>query len=229
MLLLAFDTAGAVCAVALARFEAGGLQLIYRMEERIGRGHAERLVPMIDAALGSAGVSYANLDRIAVTTGPGSFTGVRVGVAAARGLALALQIPAVGVGSLPALARGAARGRGDGVAVAVLDARRGEVYAFAHDVATGAAALDAVAAPPAEIASKLNGAEGPLHLTGSGAPLVASCLDAVLFDILDTADAPDIADVAWLGARSVPGISPVPLYLRGADAKPQLGKSVARL
>ena len=101
MLLLAIDTAGPDCAVALARSGAGGAEILVRASERIGRGHAERLMPMIEAALRrSASVDFADLDRIAVTTGPGSFTGVRVGIAAARGLALALDIPAVGVGSL---------------------------------------------------------------------------------------------------------------------------------
>lgn len=229
MLLLASDTAGPNCAVALARFEASSLELIYRMEERIGRGHAERLIPMIDAALGSAGLSYADLDRIVVTTGPGSFTGVRVGVAAARGLALALEIPAVGVGSLSALALGAARNSSNGTAVALLDAKRGELYALAQELATRALLFDALAAPPEQIARKLHGMDGPLHLTGAGAPLLAPHLDGLAFSIVGDPVSPDIADVALLGARAEPGASPVPLYLRGADAKPQIGKAVARL
>ena len=103
MLLLAIDTAGPVCAVALARAADGGPEILTRIEERIGRGHAERLMPMIEEALTCAQKSFDDLDRIGVTIGPGSFTGVRVGVAAARGLALALDIPAVGVGSLDAI------------------------------------------------------------------------------------------------------------------------------
>src|SRR6266404_2143129 len=104
MLLLAIDTAGPDCAVALARSGADGGKILVRTSERIGRGRAERLMPMIESALAEAGADFADLDRVAVTTGPGSFTGVRVGIAAARGLALALDIPAVGVRSLDALA-----------------------------------------------------------------------------------------------------------------------------
>ena len=114
MLLLAIDTAGPDCGVALARLRGGDAEILVSASERIGRGHAERLMPMIEAALDAAQVTFAELTRIAVTTGPGSFTGVRIGIAAARGLALALDIPAVGVGSLEALAYPAVRAGGDG-------------------------------------------------------------------------------------------------------------------
>ena len=87
-------------------------------------------MPMIEATLSKAGVAFDDLDRIAVTTGPGSFTGVRVGVAAARGLALALDIPAVGIGSLEALASPLVRTARNGTVVAALDAKRGEVFAI---------------------------------------------------------------------------------------------------
>ena len=70
---------------------------------------------------------------------------------------------------------------------------------------------------------------GPLYLTGAGAPLLAPFLDGLTPEIVDTAEAPDIADVAWLGATAELGLLPVPLYLRGADAKPQIGRAVARL
>ena len=103
MLLLALDTAGPNCAVAIVRSNRRDLQILARAEERVGRGHAELLMPMIEAALADAGVGFAELDRIAVTTGPGSFTGVRVGIAPARGLALALDIPALRIGRLSAL------------------------------------------------------------------------------------------------------------------------------
>jgi tRNA threonylcarbamoyl adenosine modification protein YeaZ len=104
MLLLAFDTAGPQCAVALARGDQDSFEILAGATERIVRGHAERLMPMIEAALDQSGLSFGDIDRIAVTIGPGSFTGVRVGVAAGRGLGLALGIPVLGIGTLHALA-----------------------------------------------------------------------------------------------------------------------------
>lgn len=228
MLLLAIDTAGPNCAVALARADGSGADVLYRIEERIGRGHAERLIAMVDAALGSAGLSYPDLDRIAVTTGPGSFTGVRIGVAAARGLALALGVPAIGIGSLAALAFPAIRSRDAGTVIAALDARRGEIYALARDLATGSLLLDVAAAPPEDLAKELAQATRPLVLTGAGAPLLAPHLSDNDVEMAEAAEAPDIADVAILGLRAEPGRPPVPLYARGADAKPQSAKAVAR-
>src|SRR4051812_18694458 len=122
MLVLAIDTAGPDCAVALARFDADRIEILARGAESIGRGHAERLLPIIESVLSQAGCSFHDLDRVAVTVGPGSFTGVRVGIAAARGLALALNIPAVGVGTLDALALPILHAESIGTVVAVLDA-----------------------------------------------------------------------------------------------------------
>src|SRR5688572_14347483 len=114
MLLLALDTAGPDCAAALARSAPRGCEIVARRSECLGRGHAERLMPMIAELLAETATSFTHIRRIVVTTGPGSFTGIRVGVAAARGLALALAVPAVGVGSLEALAFNAAKGRETG-------------------------------------------------------------------------------------------------------------------
>jgi tRNA threonylcarbamoyladenosine biosynthesis protein TsaB len=226
-MLLALDTAGPACAVAIARLRGGETEILARAEERLGRGHSERLIPMIDAALREAGIAYGSLLRIATTIGPGSFTGVRVGVAAARGLALALGIPAVGVGSLDALAQPARRRTG-GTLVAALDARRGEVYALVEDVASGALLAGPLAVSPEALAATLAAPARPLVLTGSGAPLVAPLLPEYGTEILGTADHPDIADVAILGYAGNASQAPLPLYIRGADAKPQAG-AVARL
>jgi tRNA threonylcarbamoyladenosine biosynthesis protein TsaB len=228
MLVLAFDTAGRDCAVALARGSASEMEVLSRASEALGRGHAERLLSMIAEMLGEAGVTYQNLDRIAVTTGPGSFTGVRVGVAAARALALALDIPAVGVGSLEALAFSAMQGRKAGTVIAVLDARRGEIYAFAREVVSGNVLVAPVAASAEVIAARLSGAARPLILIGSGAPLLQAALEGVAAEIAGLPECPAIADVARLGARADPGAPPLPNYARGADAKPQAGSAVAR-
>jgi tRNA threonylcarbamoyl adenosine modification protein YeaZ len=228
MLLLALDTAGPDCAAALARSAPRGCEIVARRSECLGRGHAERLMPMIAELLAETATSFTHIRRIVVTTGPGSFTGIRVGVAAARGLALALAVPAVGVGSLEALAFNAAKGRETGTAVAALDAKRGEIYVLAQDIASGAALLEAAAVSLDAVAARLAGAREPVILTGSAAPLLARLLSSNA-EIAGTAASPDIADVAMLGLRKIPGHPPVPTYARGADAKPQGDKAVARL
>jgi tRNA threonylcarbamoyladenosine biosynthesis protein TsaB len=223
MLVLAVDTAGPDCAVALVRSETDGVELLARVSESLGRGHAERLMPMIESVLSQAGHGFDDLDRVAVTLGPGSFTGVRVAIAAARGLALALDIPAVGVGTLDALAFPILCAESSGTAVAVLDAKRGELFALVRDIATRATLLTAQALSADTLAARLGAASEPLILTGSGAPILAALLTGRDVRIAGTAASPEIADVARLGRQAEASGSPAPLYLRGADAKPQRG------
>jgi tRNA threonylcarbamoyl adenosine modification protein YeaZ len=216
--------------VALARGEAGGATILARRSERIVRGHAERLMPMVDEVLAEAGSAYADLERIAVTTGPGSFTGVRVGVAAARALALALEIPAVGVGVLEALAAPMLRSEQAGTAAAALDAKRGQIYFRVTGMAAGNdAAMPGAAISVAEAAAILRSCPEPIRLSGSAASLLHDALPERQVTIAGTAESPDIAEVALLGLSAAPGAPPAPLYLRGADAKPQADKAVARL
>jgi tRNA threonylcarbamoyladenosine biosynthesis protein TsaB len=228
VLLLAIDTAGPVCAVALARAADGEQQILARIDERIGRGHAERLMPMIGEVLRDAALSFDELGRIAVTVGPGSFTGVRVGVAAARALALALDISAVGVGSLEAIALPVTRSHRRGTVVATLDAKRSEVYALAQDLLGATVLMEATSIPTANLRERLSTLARPIVLVGAGAPIVASAIGLSSASIFGEADVPDIADVATLGPRSDVLGPPVPLYARGADAKPQADKILAR-
>jgi tRNA threonylcarbamoyladenosine biosynthesis protein TsaB len=228
MLVLAIDTAGPDCAVALARSAADGVQVLASVSENIGRGHAERLMPIVESVLRQASYRFRDLDRVAVTVGPGSFTGVRVGIAAARGLALALDIPAVGVGTLDALAFPILCAESSGTGVAVLDAKRGEIFTLVRDIATRATLLAAQALSADTLAARLGAASEPLILTGSGAPILAARLAGSDVRIACTAASPDISDVARLGLQAAASASPAPLYLRGADAKPQASLSAAR-
>ncbi len=132
MNILAFDTCFDACSACVARTGDGVVEVLASALERFETGHAERLVPMIDEVMARAGVAFADIDRLAVTVGPGTFTGTRIGIAAARGLALATGIPVVGASSLAVMAEVAARElgprkAGEDLLVAV-DARRGEVY-----------------------------------------------------------------------------------------------------
>jgi tRNA threonylcarbamoyladenosine biosynthesis protein TsaB len=176
--ILAFDTATRATAVALV---AGGETVELRDLPRAGErpNHATHLLPLIVQVMGSAGVGWEQVDRIAVGLGPGTFTGLRIGVATARALARATGIPLVGVSTLQALAQNLrlapadALGSADSadVVATVLDARRGEVYAAAWDATrTDAAPLLRPAAVPPEALPDLLSALGSRPLAiGEGA------------------------------------------------------------
>ncbi|MEE8309443.1 MAG: tRNA (adenosine(37)-N6)-threonylcarbamoyltransferase complex dimerization subunit type 1 TsaB, partial [Hyphomicrobium sp.] len=109
MNILAFDTCFDACSVCVARPDGdGGITELASVSERFATGHAEKLIPFVDDSMRRAGVAFADIDRIAVTIGPGTFTGTRIGIAAARGLALATQIEIVSTTSLAVMAEVAA-------------------------------------------------------------------------------------------------------------------------
>ncbi len=140
MNILAFDTCFDACSVCVAELRDGLVSLSSRME-RFETGHAERLIPMIGEAMDEAGLPFEKLDRIAVTIGPGTFTGTRIGIAAARSLALATNAQTAGVSSLAVMADVARRDITADTLAVVTDARRGEVYAQLFGPAGGYAPL----------------------------------------------------------------------------------------
>ncbi|MEP2744342.1 tRNA (adenosine(37)-N6)-threonylcarbamoyltransferase complex dimerization subunit type 1 TsaB [Bauldia litoralis] len=220
MNLLAIDTALEACSVGVAA--AGNDPVL--ISETIGRGHAERLFGMIESAMAEAGLAYADLDRIAVTVGPGSFTGLRVGIAAARGLALVIGCPVVGIGTLAVIAASAREAAGPVPVWATLDARRDEVYVQSFDAA-GKATGEAEAGPAARFAAAI---EPETCLAGPGAPLVASA-GAAEARIVAVAPTPDIGALVRLGLAAMPPFdAPRPLYVRAPDAKPQSAAAIAR-
>ena len=140
MNLLAVDSAGKSAAVAVLRDDT----LLYEAQCSNGLTHSETLLPMIDTALRACGLTVADLDVLGVTNGPGSFTGLRIGLSLVKGLALPRQIPCAPVSTLEALARGMA---GQGTVVGALDARRGQVYWAAFDLESHARLTPDAAAP----------------------------------------------------------------------------------
>ena len=195
---LAFDTAAAHCAAALL----SGDRVMRLRHEPMEKGQAERLMPMLEAMLAEAGIGWRDLTCIGVGTGPGNFTGVRISVAAARGLALGLGIPAVGVTSLEALVYGTA-----GVRLVTLDARRGAVYAQVFD---GGVAVQCGLDSLPEVAA------GAVCIGHRADEVAAVCGGIVAEPAFPLTVA--MARIALSRRDNAP--RPAPFYLRGADASP---------
>lgn len=218
MILLAIDTSGSGCYAAIQ--DSATDQTLGAAGADIGRGHAERLMDFIDEALASAGRDLASLERIAVTVGPGSFTGIRVGVAAARGLSLALGIPSVGVITLAAIAAQYLHHHPGEPVLVAKDAKRGEAYCQAFS-ASGLPANSPALLGIDEVKTLASSFAGAV--TGSATPLLSGGEPAI------TADRISIDVVARLGALADPATDrPKPLYLRGPGAKPQAGFAIER-
>jgi tRNA threonylcarbamoyladenosine biosynthesis protein TsaB len=218
MLILAIDTALDACAAAVLDTNAG--KLIAIESQAMKRGHAEALMPLIARVMKQAGLPFAALDRIAVTTGPGSFTGLRVGLSAARGIALAAGKPVVGLTTLSAYAAPAISENGEHPVLSAIDARHDHVY-FQLVSADGGPLIRPSVAPIEEAldASRF----GAPHLVGNAARIIADRWPAQALppSSVDAQAAPDIAWVARLGAAVDPDTALArPYYLRAPDAKP---------
>lgn len=220
MRVLAFDTSGPALSAAAG---AGGVVLA-RCHERLDRGHAERLLPVLTSVMAGAGWRWADLELVAVTLGPGNFTGLRAGIAVARALGLSLGCATLGLGTLEVVAQAAASRVDDGgrSILAVLDARRAEVYAQPFD-----ADLTPLA-PPAllrreDVAGAL--AAGRL-LVGDPAAWAGTGLEGVETFV----DAEHLLTLAWrrlvVDASLAQGTVLRPLYLRPPDARLGAGASL---
>lgn len=229
---LAFDTCFGACSAAVGVGLGAPGERIEAVFELRETGHAEALMPMIETVMRRAGLAFADLDRIAVTRGPGTFTGTRIGIAAARALALATTAEVVTATSLWVMARGAAerlgnRVEGSSIAV-VVDARRDSVYLQLFD---GSACQPAGEPRIATIAAAAEMLPDRVVLVGSGAELVAS-----VPRIASRSTAVELRELkpnAETLLRMTPGLAslgrtPAPLYLRPPDAKPQLEQAIRR-
>jgi len=230
MTILALDTCMAACSAAVLGLSQD--EPLSTCFEPMERGHAEALFPMISAVMSEAGVAFTDLTKIAVTRGPGTFTGVRAGVAAGRGLALGCGVPVVAATSLEVMALGcvallSAAQRAKGFLIAH-DARRGEFYVQQFDPEGHALSRPAlVTLSDAALLAAVSGL-----VAGSGAQSLARealssghRVHACLPDLL-----PNAAHLARLANHLEPDGGPVsPLYLRAPDAKPQTDKSLARV
>jgi tRNA threonylcarbamoyl adenosine modification protein YeaZ len=226
MRILAIDTALEACSAAVLDTREG---VLARESKPMTRGHAEALIPLVRRVVEQASVDFAALDRIAVTVGPGSFTGLRVGIAAARGIALAAGKPAVGITTLAAFAAPLFAVDESLPVVVAIDARHGHVYLQAYG--PGGRTLVSPRLASLRDVLRLCGASGAPRLVGTAAALVASEWPArerpPLF--VDQRGAPDIDWIAQLGAAAPESTEhPKPLYLRAPDAQRQHGAHIAR-
>ncbi len=230
-MILAFDTTLGFCSVALVE---GGQVLGFELEE-ITKGHAEALFPMIDRVLGKAGVDLSNIDELGLTIGPGSFTGVRVGISAAKGFAYALNIPVKTMTTLAAMTLkpicDGTLNKGEEI-VALIDARRGQIYAQKFSIGDPKT-------PPIR-------AEDPIILTSEGLgawvgqnpKFIISSTNLILDELLDwngrasgvlSPDAKFMGTILENHTQAHDGFQITPLYLREPDAikmKPQLGLDI---
>lgn len=220
--ILALDTAMGACSAAVVAEDT----VLAHCHRRLVRGHAEALMPMIERVRQAAGMTYESLDAFAVTIGPGTFTGLRIGLAAARAMALATGRPLIGIGTLEALAEGARSAEtidAGASLVAAIDARRGEAYIQAFTAELEPLTDPAVVAI-GDVSKRLP--KGRVHLVGSAGPAVAQALadDEGRAVTLSGADVdPDAVLVArralgrWIAGDF--GGEVRPLYLRRPDAR----------
>jgi tRNA threonylcarbamoyladenosine biosynthesis protein TsaB len=216
---LAIDTALEACSAAV--LDTDRKSGLTSRSLPMMRGHAEALMPLIAAVMSDAGVEFADLDRIAVTVGPGSFTGLRVGVAAARGIALAAGKPAVGLTTLSAIAAPFFDSDESKALLAVIDARHSQVYMQLF----GPGGRSLIAPRLVHVRDAIRAAmASPTRIVGNAARLVESAwpADERRPPLVSPVRAPDIGWIARLGAATADASTALkPLYLREPDARPQ--------
>jgi tRNA threonylcarbamoyladenosine biosynthesis protein TsaB len=219
MIILALDTALTACSVAVLDTDQGTLTA--RESVAMARGHAESLMPMVARVMEEAHLEFVEVDRIAVTTGPGSFTGLRVGISAARGMALAAAKPAVGLSTLAAFAAPHIATDDTVPVVAVIDARHDHIYLQIFGPGGRTLVTPRICSIPDAV--RTIGKRSP-RIVGSAADLLMAAWpasEAPPLTVDQRAD-PDIEWVARLGAAVPEGQAPPkPLYLRAPDAQPQ--------
>ncbi|KAF0224063.1 MAG: hypothetical protein FD176_1461 [Rhodospirillaceae bacterium] len=212
MLILALDSAGSACSAAVLR---DGI-VVARRRALMARGQSEVLIPMVGAVMDEAGLTFEQLDLLAASVGPGAFTGIRIGLAAARALALAAAKPLAGIRTTDAIAAatdpGQRRGR---LVMVVMESRRAELWVQCYD--EHLTALGPIRALTPEQAAAAAAGDGAVLLAGDGAALVAPLLPRAI--LAADCDHVDAVRVAQLAAQGWPDavLPPAPLYLRDAD------------
>lgn len=216
-MILAFDTTTSACAAAVC----DGDRVVASQSVALERGHAEILLPMIEAVLADAGAVYSDLEGIAVTRGPGAFTGIRIGLATARGLALATRLPVTGVTTLAALAATAAAQTSFGQIAVVMDTKRRDFFVQVFH-RNGSALSEPAVVTPDQLFRHLDTMSGlnwrKLAMAGDGLGGITGECESKAGDWLAQATSPAPLAIAQVARIGMPG-PPTPLYLRAPEAR----------
>ncbi|AEB49919.1 tRNA (adenosine(37)-N6)-threonylcarbamoyltransferase complex dimerization subunit type 1 TsaB [Aeromonas veronii] len=216
--ILAVDTATEACSAALLV----GDKLFSRWEEA-PRDHTRKILPMVQAVLEDAGISLSDLDAIAFGRGPGSFTGVRIGISVAQGLAFGAGVPLIGISTLAAMAQGAYRLDGAQQVLTAIDARMNEVYFGRYELIDGRMQLvgDEVVSEPAALVDVRGKLAGPVTCVGTGFETYGETLSGLADELAESQvrfpaaeDMLPLARAAWLAGETVPVEQATPVYLR---------------
>ncbi|MEH8176920.1 tRNA (adenosine(37)-N6)-threonylcarbamoyltransferase complex dimerization subunit type 1 TsaB [Aeromonas veronii] len=216
--ILAVDTATEACSAALLV----GDKLFSRWEEA-PRDHTQKILPMVQAVLEDAGISLSDLDAIAFGRGPGSFTGVRIGISVAQGLAFGAGVPLIGISTLAAMAQGAYRLDGAEQVLTAIDARMNEVYFGRYELIDGRMQLvgDEVVSEPAALVDVRGKLAGPVTCVGTGFETYGETLSGLADELAVSQvrfpaaeDMLPLARAAWLAGEAVPVEQATPVYLR---------------
>ncbi|WP_191966337.1 tRNA (adenosine(37)-N6)-threonylcarbamoyltransferase complex dimerization subunit type 1 TsaB [Aeromonas veronii] len=216
--ILAVDTATEACSAALLV----GDKLFSRWEEA-PRDHTRKILPMVQAVLEDAGISLSDLDAIAFGRGPGSFTGVRIGISVAQGLAFGAGVPLIGISTLAAMAQGAYRLDGAEQVLTAIDARMNEVYFGRYELINGRMQLvgDEVVSEPAALVDVRGKLAGPVTCVGTGFETYGETLSGLADELAVSQvrfpaaeDMLPLARAAWLAGEAVPVEQATPVYLR---------------
>ncbi|WP_421204933.1 tRNA (adenosine(37)-N6)-threonylcarbamoyltransferase complex dimerization subunit type 1 TsaB [Aeromonas sp. 601027] len=216
--ILAVDTATEACSAALLV----GDKLFSRWEEA-PRDHTRKILPMVQAVLEDAGISLSDLDAIAFGRGPGSFTGVRIGISVAQGLAFGAGVPLIGISTLAAMAQGAYRLDGAEQVLTAIDARMNEVYFGRYELIDGRMQLvgDEVVSEPAALVDARGKLTGPVTCVGTGFETYGETLSGLADELAVSQvrfpaaeDMLPLARDAWLAGEAVPVEQATPVYLR---------------
>ncbi|MFQ1685493.1 tRNA (adenosine(37)-N6)-threonylcarbamoyltransferase complex dimerization subunit type 1 TsaB [Aeromonas veronii] len=216
--ILAVDTATEACSAALLV----GDKLFSRWEEA-PRDHTRKILPMVQAVLEDAGISLSDLDAIAFGRGPGSFTGVRIGISVAQGLAFGAGVPLIGISTLAAMAQGAYRLDGAEQVLTAIDARMNEVYFGRYELIDGRMQLvgDEVVSEPAALVDVRGKLAGPVTCVGTGFETYGETLSGLADELAVSQvrfpaaeDMLPLARAAWLAGEAVSVEQATPVYLR---------------
>ncbi|PKQ74303.1 tRNA threonylcarbamoyladenosine biosynthesis protein TsaB [Aeromonas sobria] len=216
--ILAVDTATEACSAALLV----GDTLFSRWEEA-PRDHTRKILPMVQAVLEDAGITLSDLDAIAFGRGPGSFTGVRIGISVAQGLAFGVGVPLIGISTLAAMAQGAYRLDGAKQVLTAIDARMNEVYFGRYELIDGRMQLvgDEVVSDPAALVDARGKQAGPVTCVGTGFETYGETLGGLADELAVSQvrfpaaeDMLPLARAAWLAGEAVPVEQATPVYLR---------------